>query len=376
VAARLLSSRSRRTGAARTAGQDAAGALGGGASPRHVIAGHPVGAARLAKVLRLLEAEGWVSLALVKRPGAPDAPPIDHLVIGPGGVVVIDSRSWVGRVEVSRGVVAQNGFWRDHETASAAQAAGCIAALLLPQHRTAVHAMICITQHDLPEQVVPPGVHVLGVSGLVRALRALPHRLHPAEVLHLNTVLRQTLVETEAPEQLTTAALDAVSSPGGSPGAHREPEPVAHETPSRLFVPAGGGSLCPAARSAARRQRPSRPWWRSSRVLIARVLLAVLLVAAGMVLGPGVVHTFSEVVDSPAVTVLPPSGADAVPADPGPPSGRVIVPPMWSGGAAPVQQIPSAATAHEEPLESLAPVQPPGHPHQGHPARGGTASGL
>ncbi|HEY6794294.1 MAG TPA: NERD domain-containing protein [Kineosporiaceae bacterium] len=355
VAARLLASRSRRSGAARAARGDAA------------VRGHP-GAPRLAKVLRLLEVEGWVSLAQVKRPGAPEGPPIDHLVIGPGGVVVVDSAAWAGRVEVSRGVLQQNGVRRERETTAVAQAAGGIAALLLPQHRTAVHAFVCVLQHDLGEQIVAPGVHVVGVSGLARALRSLPHRLHPAEVLHLNTVLRQTLVEGEGPEQLTTAEFDTgqVSVPTGGAGhpgtGSREPDPQ-HLAP--------GAGRRSAARSAGRRQRARRPWWHSSRVLLPRLLLAVLLLGAGVALGPGVVRTFSDAVGGAAVVTVLPSGAG----DAGAPDGdagpiRTVVPPMWSGGSAPVQPIPPAVTAHEEPLGSLAPVQRAGHTSPPGPTEG------
>src|SRR5690242_14782360 len=99
VAARLLSSRSRRGAAGHRPGHPGMEA----AQPRHAAGGHPAGAARIAKALKALEPEGWVGLAQARLPGSTDGTTdgrrIDHLLIGPGGVVVLDSRSWVGRIE-------------------------------------------------------------------------------------------------------------------------------------------------------------------------------------------------------------------------------------------------------------------------------------
>ena len=386
VAARLLSSRSRRGTAApgrpphpidlpadQATDQaiDRAAVDGGRRSGRRPGAGHPAGAARIARALRALEADGWSVLAQVQRPGHPRGPVLDHLVVGPGGIVVLESRPWAGRIEVTRGVVQQNGFWRERETAALARTAGSIAALLLPQHRTAVHAVICIAQHDLPEHVVAPGVHVVGVSGVARALRALPYRLHPAEVLHLTTVLRHWLVESEAPQQLTTAAFDAFALPA-RPGAHREPgaehllaggAPVA----APLLVPLTGRGLRPAARSAGRaatrssgrRQRGRRPWWHNPRVLVPRVLLGSLLLLAALVAGPGVVRAVGHAVGVlPAATASPvapegglpigtqpvlPEPADAVPADAAVPGG------VAAADEVPPDDVAPAATGREDP---------------------------
>lgn len=283
VAARLLPTRGRRTQ------QRAAGAGDGGraAIARHVVGGHPARAARVSRAVQAMESEGWVSLGPVHRPGE-GRRLIDHLVIGPGGIVVIDSQAWVGRIEVTRGVVQQNGFWREPESADVARTAGSVAALLLPQHRTAVHAVICVAQHELANHFVAPGVHVVGVSGLARLLRSLPRRLHPAEILQLHTQLRHTLSDVLPPEQLTTAELDLlprndrvgcvldVDLPGPGHG---------------LFVPVDGRSLRSAARSAARRRRPPRGRPRiDGRLLAARLLLAVLVAVAAVVFGPTLLH--------------------------------------------------------------------------------------
>ena len=60
------------------------------------------GERRTAAVLAELAIEGWQLLHDVHWPGRPFAN-IDHIVIGPGGVLVIDSKNWSGRVDVRDG---------------------------------------------------------------------------------------------------------------------------------------------------------------------------------------------------------------------------------------------------------------------------------
>jgi hypothetical protein len=315
VAARLLPVRGRRsTSVERAARHDL---RRGESSPRHRPGAHPQDAAIVRRALEALEQDGWVVLSDVQQPGG-EQPAIDHVAIGPGGVVVVDSRHWVGRIEVTRGVVQQNGFWREQEAAAVARTAGAVAALLLPQHRTAVHAFVCVAQHDLSEHVVSPGVHVVGVSELGRALRALPYRLHPAEIAHLYSLLARTLQDADAPGQLTTAELDPGA--GGPPGAHREGFDLRPDT-TTLFVPLDSGDLRDAARSSTgrsgrsrrprRSRRPGGPLpelissrpriLRPSRLVVARVLLAALLAVAAVVIGPGLLRGAFEAGHSTSV---------------------------------------------------------------------------
>ena len=313
--------------------------------------GRPAGVARVARALAALEPEGWITLTQVQRPGAaPGGATIDHLMVGPGGVVLLDTRAWSGRVEVSRGAVQQNGFWRERETAAVAGTAGRVAALLLPQYRTAVHAVICVSQHDLVEHVVTPGVHVVGVAGLPSTLRLLPPRLSPAEVFHLVSALRVLLVDGASPEQLTTAAL------AGTPAT------------VQLFVPVDGGSLRAAARAAgraahpagsgavgrpahptssaagrgapARRRAPrSRPGLRPGSL---RLLAIVVALAVAVLLGAGAVRS-----------VIDASGRQRVPL-PAPSAGPTAASP--SAGAWPVpRDVTDAVTASDDPAVTVAP---------------------
>jgi Nuclease-related domain len=364
VAARLLPARARRSAIGRAGADDPARAGASGARHRP----RPTDVGSVPRTMRTLEQDGWVVLSQVQPPGR-SSPAIDHIAIGPGGVVVIDSRHWVGRIEVTRGVVQQNGFWREQECVAVARTAGSVAALLLPQHRTAVHAMVCVVQHELAEHLVSPGVHVVGVNELGRALRALPYRLHPSEVSHLYAVLSRILMGAEPPDQLTTAELDEPAGSGQPVGAHREAiDPVAL---APLFVPIAGRSLRDAARGAPRRRwwwwagrRPATPWgpaakwpagkvgaaatnrwWgrRNVRLMAARTLLALLVAIAALLLGPGLVHglTTDQRPEAPSLPVGPVVGSPTV----APGAGEPVVSDSAASGAAASGPAASGAAA-------------------------------
>ena len=65
------------------------------------------GEERTAEVLARLPA-GWTAIHDVRWPSRRLAN-IDHVVVGPGGIFVVDSKNWSGRVTVDTGVLRQNG---------------------------------------------------------------------------------------------------------------------------------------------------------------------------------------------------------------------------------------------------------------------------
>jgi hypothetical protein len=85
-----------------------------------------LGEQQTAYALAMLPASGWFVLHDVRWPGRRFAN-IDHVVVGPGGVFVIDSKAWSGRIEVRGGVLRQNGFKRESAVADAAEAAMAVA---------------------------------------------------------------------------------------------------------------------------------------------------------------------------------------------------------------------------------------------------------
>ena len=83
------------------------------------------GEAATAQVLQTLP-PGWVVLHDLRWPGRRFAN-IDHVVIGPPGVFVIDSKNWSGRIDVRHDVLRQNGRQREKAVAGAADSALALA---------------------------------------------------------------------------------------------------------------------------------------------------------------------------------------------------------------------------------------------------------
>lgn len=75
-----------------------------------------------AQALAGLPTAEWTVFHDVRWPGRKLAN-VDHVVVGPGGVFVIDSKNWSGRVEVRDNVLRQNGYQRETTVAAAAEAA-------------------------------------------------------------------------------------------------------------------------------------------------------------------------------------------------------------------------------------------------------------
>lgn len=165
------------------------------------------GERRTGEALATLTAQGWVTLHDLHWPGRPFAN-IDHVAVGPGGVFVIDSKNWAGRVEVTGGVLRHNGYRRDRECHGVAAAAAAVTAWLEPGHRTLAVPLICLVGHATPTGQ-PPQATVCGLTALADVLRARPARLSPDEVTAIAGHLARVLSREHSPSQVTTAALAA-----------------------------------------------------------------------------------------------------------------------------------------------------------------------
>ncbi|HEX5917724.1 MAG TPA: NERD domain-containing protein [Nocardioides sp.] len=75
--------------------------------------------------------EGWIVLHDLAWPGRQRAN-LDHVVVGPGGVFVVDAKNWSGRVEVRDQVLRQNGRQREQTVVSAAEAAIALQGIVPP----------------------------------------------------------------------------------------------------------------------------------------------------------------------------------------------------------------------------------------------------
>lgn len=144
-----------------------------------------------------LERYGWVALHDLRWPGRQRAN-IDHVAVGPGGIIIIDAKNWSGRVAVADGSLRQNGYGRESSADGVSQAAADVTALLAPQHRTAVRAVLCLAAQDQPPTPVQ-GVHVLGRWQLAEHLLGLPPRLSVYDVADVARYLEGELRKPQVP---------------------------------------------------------------------------------------------------------------------------------------------------------------------------------
>ena len=75
---------------------------------------------------------GWIVLHDLAWPGRPRAN-LDHVVVGPGGVFVVDAKNWAGRIEIRDEVLMQNGRSREDAVSSATAATIAVQTVVSPQ---------------------------------------------------------------------------------------------------------------------------------------------------------------------------------------------------------------------------------------------------
>lgn len=273
----------------------------------------------VAQALGFLERYGWVSLHDVHWPGRPKAN-IDHIAVGPGGVVVIDAKNWTGEVAVRDGVLRQNGYSRERETTSAATATTAVAARLAAAHRSAVHPVLCLVAQDV-EPVVLGQTTVVGRSALVEHLVSLPLRLSAYEVADVARFLATDLGGPRSPEVLTSADLATQTLARAGFTVRSEP---ARPT-GRGRTGAGRPTPAPARTRAAGQPPRRRPSARKRDQRLRRTLVGGL-VRLGMIVGllvavPHALEWWSDhgpTVVSTFLTPSTPEPALPAPVEPGP----------------------------------------------------------
>lgn len=208
------------------------------------------GERQVAEVLARMQRYGWTAIHDVRWPGRPQAN-IDHIAIGPGGVVVIDAKNWSGAVVVRDGVLRQNGYQRERQLEGVAQAAAAVTALLSPEHRTATRAVLCLTsQEQQPQAAALTGVDVVGRWQLPELLLDLPPRLSVYEAADIARFLTRELDRPASPRRAPRSprASRAPRAPRTSrSGASRRQRPAARSATR----PRAGGCLAGVVRFLA-----------------------------------------------------------------------------------------------------------------------------
>ncbi|MEO8529474.1 MAG: UvrD-helicase domain-containing protein [Pseudolysinimonas sp.] len=162
---------------------------------------------RLAETLIELEPLGYSLLADRRRPGSVRGN-VDLILVGPGGVIILDAKSW-------REVTIVNGrVWRGNEDATAEierladllhSTQGELAEIGLAPGE--VHAIVAFTGHRIPKTELF-GVTLLGDAVAVTEISRLGRRLSPARVGEVRAVLEKLFPPyTTGPVPLPIASL-------------------------------------------------------------------------------------------------------------------------------------------------------------------------
>jgi len=235
----------------------------------------------VAETLDPLSHYGWTCLHDVHWPGRPIAN-IDHIAIGPGGVVVIDSKNWTGRVALQDGVLRQNGYRRDREAEGVAEATAAVTALLVPEHRSKVMGVICLAGQDQPPTPTAQGVTVVGRLQIASYLVGLPARLSPYDVADLGRYLWGVLGGPASPALASTA--DLTKAPGRAPRrAPRQARARAPQAAPRQRQAAFRSSGTSRSGGQRRRRGPalSGLLWRLGLVAVLYLFLQAYLQSLG-----------------------------------------------------------------------------------------------
>jgi hypothetical protein len=140
-----------------------------------------VGERRTARLLARLERYGWAVLHDLAIPGS--RANLDHLVIGPGGVFVIDSKQFRGRIQLDPSGRLWHGRYSLGSTLHAVSFEADQAALVLPDPGVAVVPIVAVHGAQVPwGKVVMEGVPVVPARRLPSLLRALPPVLGPERI--------------------------------------------------------------------------------------------------------------------------------------------------------------------------------------------------
>ena len=170
-----------------------------------------------AKALASLPSDSWVVLHDVRWPGRPFAN-IDHVAIGPGGVFVIDSRSWSGSVQLDCGVLQQNGRPRLRELLSARESAAAVARQLVFLPSVRVMPVLCLVGSNVTGWA--ESVIVSDTPNVAHALTSRRPVLTPDQVRAVANELRCRLQDAQGPRRTAATVWErAVPRPVRPPRA-------------------------------------------------------------------------------------------------------------------------------------------------------------
>ncbi len=187
-----------------------------------------------ARVLGTLPFDEWRVFHHVRRPGRRMLR-LDHVVVGPSGVFVIDDQPWDGDITIERGVLRQNGRRRDRFSAAVADAALAVRALLPHIEKPAIHPVLCLNR-DEPVFGWSGSVMICSTANLASFLLSRPQWHTESEAREIATTLARSLSASSAP-RAPTGALPPGVSPLDTEGKPLQSEEVPDLRPVRASRP-------------------------------------------------------------------------------------------------------------------------------------------
>jgi Nuclease-related domain len=143
-----------------------------------------IGERRTARLLAPLERHGWAVLHDLAIPGSQAN--IDHLVVGPGGVVVIDSKQYRGRLQLDRNTMLWHGRHLLVSTLRRVRWEADQADEVLGVADIQVGAIVAVHRAGVPwGQVAVDGTTIVPARRVPDLLRGLPPVLGPERVAWL-----------------------------------------------------------------------------------------------------------------------------------------------------------------------------------------------
>jgi hypothetical protein len=217
-----------------------------------------------ARALEQLKIEGFVVLHDRRIPGS--SANIDHIVIGPPGVAVVETKSYSGRLRVRGGEVYVGGYRKTAQTVEEAkrEALAVTVALAdeLERRGLKVRPILCVHRADLPFfGASPQGVSIVDGRGLVKTLRKAQRRLSPEDVRTLARLANDRLRPASAPTPRLYK--DLVPRSSGLPASGvAESSPGLGDGDERFLPPIRREQLR-LAREARARATDQRTYWTS-----------------------------------------------------------------------------------------------------------------
>jgi hypothetical protein len=209
----------------------------------------------VAERLSQLIPHGWYLLHDVGWPGRPKAS-LDHVLVGPGGVVVVDAKNWTGEVRVSSGVLWQGRYSRTQSVEGALAQCAAVTSVLAPPHRRFARPLICMAAQPELFGITTSDVAVAGTDRVVDVVLALPEVLDQQTVVELYARLGEQLTQEQndgGPVVRQAEVRPAVGRPAGrmsvpgvpgvTSGAAKPGRPAAVRPGSRQLAAGTGGSL-------------------------------------------------------------------------------------------------------------------------------------